>query len=185
MAKTSIETLIKGLVHSATHASALSGKVKGFSVRFAADAVKLAALGTPEALAEGEKAATQIETLPNTGKGYASNLRRVCKNPDGAAKVLKECSDPAVGFAALTTIFQKHKDVFPAETGKGGRPAKTEPMVKSEHRLDSREGAMLALQSIKAASMKLGLPMGPVFERFENGVLEALAALNAAKPEAK
>lgn len=181
----SIATLVKGLIQDASAASALGEKVKGHSVRFAARALELASIGSAEALAEGEKAAVQIEALPGSGKGYAANLRRVFRNPEGAAKVFKECKDPAVGFKALTNIFKKHADVFPAEAKKGGRPAEAKPMVKSEHRLDQKDGAVLALQSIKAAATKLGIPMGATFDRFDNALCEALAVLSTVKSEAK
>jgi hypothetical protein len=113
-------------IAAATGAIAAKGKLDGFSKRFTAAVLRLAAQGTDEARAEGETLGAELAKLTG-GASYASNAKRIlAATPAAARKALETCEDEGgSGFPAPAGLFKKFPEEFPSLSDKG-RKAKPE-----------------------------------------------------------
>jgi len=113
-------------IAAATGAIAAKGKMDGFSKRFTAAVLRLAAQGTDEARAEGEALGKELAALTG-GASYASNAKRIlAAAPAAARKALEACEDDGgSGFPAPAGLFKKFPKEFPSLSDKG-RKAKPE-----------------------------------------------------------
>lgn len=111
-------------VAAAQNAIKLGNESKGWSKEFSLHVVKLASIGTDEAKAEGEKLGTELDAIPDGGKGYAANARRILAvSPAVASKVLDACNDPkGKGWSSPQNLFKRFAEDFPTLSNKG-RPA--------------------------------------------------------------
>jgi hypothetical protein len=102
-------------------------EAKGWSKEFAAHCVALAAIGTDDAKAEAEGLGKDLDAIPEGGKGYAANARRILAvSPATAAKVLDACTDPkGKGWSSAQNLFKRFAEEFPTLTD-SGRKAKPE-----------------------------------------------------------
>jgi len=109
---------------AAQSAIKLGNESKGWSKEFSLHVVKLASIGTDEAKVEGEKLGNELDAIPDGGKGYAANARRILAvAPAVASKVLDACNDPkGKGWSSPQNLFKRFADEFPTLSNKG-RPA--------------------------------------------------------------
>ena len=107
-------------IAAATAAIAHKGKMDGFSKRFTAAVLRLAAMGTDVAKAEGEALGKELAAITGGGS-YASNAKRIlAATPAAARKALEACEDEGgSGFPAPAGLFKKFPDDFPSLTGTG------------------------------------------------------------------
>jgi hypothetical protein len=112
---------------AAQSAIKLGNESKGWSKEFAFHVVKLASIGTDEAKTEGEKLGKELDAIPDGGKGYGANARRILAvAPAVATKVLDACNDPkGKGWSSPQNLFKRFADEFPTLSDKG-RKAKPE-----------------------------------------------------------
>jgi hypothetical protein len=112
---------------AAKSAIKLGNESKGWSKEFSLHVVKLASIGTDEAKSEGEKLGTELDAIPDGGKGYGANARRILAvTPAVASKVLDACNDPkGKGWSSPQNLFKRFADEFPTLSDKG-RKAKVE-----------------------------------------------------------
>jgi hypothetical protein len=118
-------------VAAATAAIAHKGKMDGFSKRFTAAVLRLAAMGTAAATTEGETLGKELAAITG-GASYASNAKRIlAATPAAARKALEACEDDGgSGFPAPAGLFKKFAEEFPSLTGTG-RKAKPEANAKA------------------------------------------------------
>lgn len=124
-AKTPIE-LRQDAFNAASSAILHKGKMDGFTKKFTAACLKLAAMGTATAKAEGETLGKELSALTG-GASYASNAKRIlAATPAAARKALEACLDEGgTGFPAPAGLFKKFKDEFPPLTDSGRRASAT------------------------------------------------------------
>jgi hypothetical protein len=110
-------------IKAAQDAIAAKGKLDGFSKRFTAAVLRLAAQGTDESRAEGENLGVALAKLTG-GASYASNAKRIlAATPAAARKALEACEDDGgSGFPAPAGLFKKFPEEFPSLSN-SGRPA--------------------------------------------------------------
>jgi hypothetical protein len=139
-------------VAAATGAIAAKGKMDGFSKRFTAAVLRLAAMGTETAKAEGEALGKELAALTN-GASYASNAKRIlaAKAAD-ARKALEACEDEGgAGFPAPAGLFKKFPEEFPSlsDTGRKAKE-KTDKATNDGVSLNTPQGWKLALVALCA-----------------------------------
>jgi len=138
-------------IKAATDAIAAKGRMDGFTKRFTAAVLRLAAQGTDEARAEGETLGKELAALTN-GASYASNAKRIlAAKPADARKALEACEDEGgSGFPAPAGLFKKFADEFPSLSDKG-RKAKVEDKAANDGvSLSTPQGWTLALTALCA-----------------------------------
>ena len=110
-------------VKAAQDAIAAKGRLDGFTKRFTAAVLRLAAQGTEESRAEGENLGVALAKLTG-GASYASNAKRIlAATPAAARKALEACEDDGgSGFPAPAGLFKKFPEEFPSLSN-SGRPA--------------------------------------------------------------
>lgn len=130
-----------------------------------------------KALQEGYAQQARVVASTDTLKQYASGIIKWSK----AGKVPSVYAMRA--FMQPVPGSKSAKGRKPGQgKGKTTKPAEAEaPKVAAESRVDMREGAMVALQGMMAAKVKLASPA--MLADFENAILAALAILRASKPE--
>ena len=113
-------------VKAAVDAIAAKGRLDGFSKRFTAAVLRLAAQGTEESRAEGETLGKELAALTN-GASYASNAKRIlAAAPAAARKALEACEDDGgSGFPAPAGLFKKFPEEFPSLSDKGRKGKET------------------------------------------------------------
>jgi hypothetical protein len=139
-------------VKAAQAAITKGNESKGWSKEFAAHCVALAAMGTDVARAEGETLGRDLDNIPEGGKGYASNARRILAvSPATAAKVLDACNDPkGKGWSSPQNLFKRFPEDFPS-LNNTGREAKTaDKAVNDGVSLSTPQGWKLALTALCA-----------------------------------
>jgi hypothetical protein len=138
-------------IAAATGAIAAKGKMDGFSKRFTAAVLRLAAQGTDEARVEGETLGKELTALTG-GASYASNAKRIlAATPAAARKALETCEDEGgSGFPAPAGLFKKFPEEFPSLSDKG-RKAKVEDKAANDGvSLNTPQGWTLALTALCA-----------------------------------
>lgn len=138
-------------IAAATGAIAAKGKMDGFSKRFTAAVLRLAAQGTDEARKAGEELGAELAKLTG-GASYASNAKRIlAATPAAARKALDACEDEGgSGFPAPAGLFKKFADEFPSLSDKG-RKAKVEDKAANDGvSLNTPQGWTLALTALCA-----------------------------------
>ena len=138
-------------IKAAVDAIAANGRLDGFSKRFTAAVLRLAAQGTDEARAEGETLGKELTALTN-GASYASNAKRIlAATPAAARKALEACEDDGgSGFPAPAGLFKKFPEEFPSLSDKG-RKAKVEDKATNDGvSLNTPAGWTLALTALCA-----------------------------------
>ena len=111
-------------VKAAQDAIAHKGKMDGFTKRFTAAVLRLAAQDTDEARKVGEELGKELTALTG-GASYASNAKRIlAATPAAARKVLDACEDDGgSGFPAPAGLFKKFPEEFPSLSNSGRRAA--------------------------------------------------------------
>lgn len=119
-------------VKAAQDAISAKGRLDGFSKRFTAAVLRLAAQNTDEARAEGETLGAELTKLTG-GASYASNAKRIlAAKPEAARKALEACEDDGgSGFPAPAGLFKKFPEEFPSLSD-AGRKAKTEDKTAND-----------------------------------------------------
>jgi hypothetical protein len=139
-------------VKAAQDAIAAKGKLDGFSKRFTAAVLRLAAQGTDEARTEGETLGKELTAITG-GASYASNAKRIlAATPAAARKALEACEDEGgSGFPAPAGLFKKFPEEFPSLSDKG-RKAKpeTDKAANDGVSLNTPAGWTLALTALCA-----------------------------------
>jgi hypothetical protein len=139
-------------IKAAQDAIAAKGRLDGFSKRFTAAVLRLAAQGTDEARAEGETLGKELTALTG-GASYASNAKRIlAAKPADARKALEACEDDGgSGFPAPAGLFKKFPEEFPSLSDKG-RKAKpeTDKAANDGVSLSTPAGWKLALTALLA-----------------------------------
>jgi hypothetical protein len=138
-------------IAAATSAIAHKGKMDGFSKRFTAAVLRLAAMGTATAKAEGEALGAELAKLTG-GASYASNAKRIlAATPAAARKALEACEDDGgSGFPAPAGLFKKFPEEFPSLSDTG-RKGKTEDKATNDGvSLNTPAGWSLALTALCA-----------------------------------
>ena len=128
------------------------GRLDGFSKRFTAAVLRLAAQGTDEARAEGEALGKELAALTG-GASYASNAKRIlAATPAAARKALEVCEDDGgSGFPAPAGLFKKFADEFPSLSDKGRKAKETTDKGTPEGvSLNTPQGWTLALTALCA-----------------------------------
>jgi hypothetical protein len=122
-----VPTIRAAALAAAQNAIKLGNESKGWSKEFSLHVVKLASIGTDEAKSEGEKLGKELDAIPDGGKGYGANARRILAvTPAVASKVLDACNDPkGKGWSSPQNLFKRFADEFPTLSDKG-RKAKPE-----------------------------------------------------------
>jgi hypothetical protein len=139
-------------IAAATSAIAHKGKMDGFSKRFTAAVLRLAAMGTDVAKAEGEALGAELAKLTG-GASYASNAKRIlAATPTAAKKALEACEDEGgSGFPAPAGLFKKFPEEFPSlsDTGRKAKE-KTDKAANDGVSLNTPQGWKLALVALCA-----------------------------------
>jgi hypothetical protein len=138
-------------IKAAQDAIAAKGRLDGFSKRFTAAVLRLAAQGTDEARTEGETLGAELAKLTG-GASYASNAKRIlAATPAAARKALEACEDDGgSGFPAPAGLFKKFPEEFPSLSDKG-RKAKVEDKAANDSvSLNTPAGWTLALTALCA-----------------------------------
>jgi len=137
-------------VTAATAAIAAKTRMDGFSKRFTAAVLRLAALGTPEAKVEGETLGNELAKLTG-GASYASNAKRIlAATPAAARKALEACEDDGgSGFPAPAGLFKKFSEEFPS-LSESGRKATADKAAAEGVSLNTPEGWKLAMLALCA-----------------------------------
>ena len=138
---------------AAQDAIAAKGKLDGFSKRFTAAVLRLAAQNTDAARKAGEELGAELAKLTG-GASYASNAKRIlAAAPAAARKALEACEDDGgSGFPAPAGLFKKFPEEFPSLSDKG-RKAKEEPNKTAANdgvSLNTPAGWTLALTALCA-----------------------------------
>lgn len=138
-------------VAAATAAIAHKGKMDGFSKRFTAAVLRLAAMGTDTARAEGEALGKELTALTG-GASYASNARRIlAATPAAARKALETCEDEGgAGFPAPAGLFKRFPGEFPPLTETGRKTKPEDKAVNDGVSLNTPAGWKLALAALLA-----------------------------------
>ena len=137
---------------AAQSAIKLGNESKGWSKEFSLHVVKLASIGTNEAKTEGEKLGAELDAIPDGGKGYGANARRILAvTPAVASKVLDACNDPkGKGWSSPQNLFKRFADEFPTLSDKG-RKAKVEDKAANDSvSLNTPAGWKLACAALLA-----------------------------------
>ena len=118
---------------AAQDAIAAKGKLDGFSKRFTAAVLRLAAQNTDAARKAGEELGAELAKLTG-GASYASNAKRIlAATPAAARKVLEACEDDGgSGFPAPAGLFKKFPDEFPSLSDKGRKAKETTDKAANE-----------------------------------------------------
>ena len=138
-------------IAAATGAIAAKGKMDGFSKRFTAAVLRLAAQGTDEARKEGEELGAELAKLTG-GASYASNAKRIlAATPAAARKALEACEDDGgSGFPAPAGLFKKFPEEFPSLSDKGRKAKVEDKAVNDSVSLNTPAGWTLALTALCA-----------------------------------
>jgi len=138
-------------VAAATSAIAAKGRMDGFSKRFTAAVLRLAAQGTDEARSEGEALGKELAALTG-GASYASNAKRIlAAKPADARKALEACEDDGgSGFPAPAGLFKKFKDEFPSLSDSGRKAKTADKAVPDGVSLNTPAGWKLAMVALCA-----------------------------------
>ena len=137
---------------AAQDAIAAKGKLDGFSKRFTAAVLRLAAQNTDAARKAGEELGAELAKLTG-GASYASNAKRIlAATPAAARKVLEACEDDGgSGFPAPAGLFKKFPDEFPSLSDKGRKAKETTDKAANEGvSLNTPAGWTLALTALCA-----------------------------------
>jgi hypothetical protein len=138
-------------VAAATAAIAAKGRLDGFSKRFTAAVLRLAAMGTDVARAEGEALGKDLAARPG-GASYASNAKRIlAAKPADARKALEACEDEGgAGFPAPAGLFKRFPGEFPPLTETGRKTKPEDKAAVSGVSLNTPQGWKLALTALCA-----------------------------------
>ncbi len=140
-------------ITAATSAIAHKGKMDGFSKRFTAAVLRLAAMGTATAKAEGEALGAELAKLTG-GASYASNAKRIlAAAPAAARKALETCEDEGgSGFPAPAGLFKKFPEEFPSlsDTGRKAKEKTADKAANDGVSLNTPAGWKIALAALCA-----------------------------------
>ena len=138
---------------AATSAIRLGNESKGWSKEFAFHVVKLASIGTDEARTEGEKLGSELDAIPDGGKGYGANARRILAvTPAVASRVLDACNDPkGKGWSSPQNLFKRFAEEFPplSDSGRKGKETADKDVPESVS-LNTPAGWKLACMALCA-----------------------------------